>query len=262
MESIQDISKSYDVYSKEAEKVEEEYNKKIDEAETKVELLCKKYKDNAYFNSKQRNFLNKCNKQNFENIREEENEKTLFNKYFWSYIDACFVIRNSMVKEEMWNLIFSYLFNLCHLIELNIKTLKVKNINGFENVKSNHELLKMYKDKKQEILNLGLDEKYYDILIAELTDLGNLVSEKDMAMCFKYPLGKDFETIIINDNLRKIKPDEIVVLLEKHKKLLMIIMCIKLLSQTSNYKKSINELNDFIIKFEEIELEIEKELNS
>ena len=29
MESIQDISKSYDVYSKEAEKVEEEYNKEL-----------------------------------------------------------------------------------------------------------------------------------------------------------------------------------------------------------------------------------------
>lgn len=262
MESVQDISKSFKKYLKEAEKVEKEYNKKIDEAETKVELLCKKYKDNTYFNSKQRNFLNKCNKQNFEKIRQEENEKTLFNKYFWSYADACFVIRNSMVKEEMWNLIFAYLFNLCHLIELNIKTLKVKNINGFENVKSNHEILKLYSDKKQEILNLGLDEKYYDILIDELTDLGKLVNEKDMAKCFKYPLGKDFETIIINDNLRKMKPDEVIILVEKHKKLLMIIMCIKLLSQTSNYKESIIKLNDFIIKLEEIELEIEKELNN
>ena len=45
MESVQDISKSFEKYLKEAEKVEKEYNKKIDEAETKVELLCKKYKE-------------------------------------------------------------------------------------------------------------------------------------------------------------------------------------------------------------------------
>ncbi len=161
---------------------------------------------------------------------------SLFHDYVLCYFDTCIFLRNEMISKKNATLFYSYMFTLVHYLELVIKYLCVSDVQGFLKIEVNHNIIKLYESKKEQILSLGLDIKYYEKLIELLNEFRNITKTDDFAMAFKYPVFKDLKTQIISKEIFEIGIDKIKKIADRHKVLLYITLDIYFLGKCSNYR--------------------------
>ncbi|MBQ2916597.1 MAG: hypothetical protein IJE59_00185 [Clostridia bacterium] len=246
---LKDIIDKVNSDSSKHEILKEEFEKKskyIDVLVKKIDTKCKNNKTVS------KDVLECIEELNRDKISKMESDKSIFSDYIFSYFNACIAIRNDMVIKKNTILFYAYMFNLVHFLELVIKALVFFDVDGFTDIKQGHKILELYKNSKNGIINLGLDKKYYNKLIELLEKLQCAVNKPDIAMCFKYPVDKDFFTPIITSSMKDIEFKEILKLIEEHKILILIVIDIYILSRISNYKEIMICINNLIRALQEL----------
>lgn len=195
--------------------------------DTKKILLQDKNVSAEFFDKK---FINLMN-----NKTDDQKAKELYNTYLDSYFNACLELRNRMVITENWNLYYPYIFLLLHTIEMTLKYLKVYDVNGFSTLIANHNILNTFKDNKNNLINLGINNDIYDEFVNLLSVIDDYTTKDDLAVSFKYTLERDFSTPIITNSLINLSAEDIKNNVENEKKILLICKIIKIVAQTSNY---------------------------
>lgn len=107
---------------------------------------------------------------------------------------------------------------------------------GFKDTKLNHDLVSLYEQNRENFINIGLSEKYFNTFIKELNKFQELALRKDLSMCFKYPIYKD-ESPIISDKLLLLPFTDIQNILKEHSILICIAIYIDSLGNLSSIKK-------------------------
>lgn len=172
-------------------------------------------------------------------INETMSKITYFKIYQKSYRDATINIRNEMISKHNLKLIYPYLFLISHFIELTIKTTLYQN--GQEE-SQNHDILQLFKNNKNYLISIGLNEKYYNFCILQLDIIKEYSSNNDFSMCFRFPIDKKYKNLIITNQIRDINEETIRLLAENHKPLLMIIELLTYLSESYFYSKILSDL--------------------
>lgn len=259
-----ELENIYMRYVEEEEKLRNIYNEKFHSLTEEYDIFYNKYKDEENLSDKERKLINKMSsndlKEAWNNAEKKENDIKLFRKYFFSYVDGCIAVRNELIRSKKKTLVYSYLFNLTHLIELNIKLLKVEKIKGFEDILGIHKILELYKNKKQEFIDLGLEENVYNELIYQIDILKKYVKKDDIPMCFKYPLDKDFNSLIITRELMEMSFEDVEKLVNNQKNMLLIMMLNYMLICIQRHKEFISMFEKGIVELEETMLYIDNEL--
>lgn len=249
-----DVLKKYYNDVEEYEKANEECKKALIEFDDIIDSICTEFKTSKELTSEENEILQNLSNDKLVDIRNEYNAKSLFKRYVFSYFYACISIRNEMILKDNSILFYSYMFNLTHFLELNIKALGFFNVEEFDKKEIGHWILEMYSKNKEKIINLGVEEKYYNILIELLTNLRNLVNNSDIAMCFKYPVCKDFSTSTITNDIKEISLSKIKEFVEEHKILIYIALDIYMLGETSNFKKIVELANQKVKELQDFEI--------
>ena len=191
-----------------------------------------------------------------EEYKKIDNPSSIFKKiskfrdYRFSYLGAVILTRNGMIKEENTNLVYSYLFLISHYIELIIKAaLLSKN----EEIQSTHNIEKIFTDNREYLLEIGLEQIYFDFTLEQISKLRQYATTADFSMCFRYPLDNKFENGVITNKLTKITIEELQQMVEEHKYLMIILELIIGLSEKYFYE----EIYKFIFNlFNEFEVNI------
>ena len=160
-----------------------------------------------------------------------------FNMYISSYLESIISVRNEMIIKNKIKMIFPYLFLLSHYIELVIKNILFQNTDV---VISTHDLILMFEKNKSYLHKIGLSNKYYDYCLYQLNNIKKYTSNNDFSMCFRFPIDKKFNNLIISNKILKIKKEEIELLIENHKPLIIILELLVQLSMKYFYDKLIN----------------------
>ena len=231
----------------ELDRLQASYNEKIYKLISDFNCFDEKYKNEERFTKEEKDIVSNIALIDFNKVVEEinkgESNIQLFRKYLSSYFGGCLAIRNEIIKEKNIVLIYSFLFNLIHVMELCMKMLKIENVEGFDDIKPTHNILDCYEKKKMQLLKFGLEEKFYNELMERLRELKEFVIEDDIPMCFKYPVNKDFKSLIISLDLVRLKVEDVKELVERLNKLLLIIMLINVLSTKQNFNNLIESID-------------------
>ena len=118
---------------------------------------------------------------------------------------------------------------------MTLKYLKVYDVNGFSTLIANHNILNTFKDNKNNLINLGINNDIYDEFVNLLSVIDDYTTKDDLAVSFKYTLERDFSTPIITNSLINLSAEDIKNNVENEKKILLICKIIKIVAQTSNY---------------------------
>ena len=133
-----ELKKIYEKYEKEEKILSNNYNEKFQILMKEYDNFYDKYINEENMSDKERSWINEMSSKDLKevwyNTGIKESNIRLFREYFFSYVDGCIAVRNEMMRTKKKTLVYSYLFNLSHLIELNIKLLKVEEIKGFEDI--------------------------------------------------------------------------------------------------------------------------------
>lgn len=145
-------------------------------------------------------------------------------------------------------MIYAYYFNFAHLLELTIKLLYKYNLVTVE-IPANHEFGSMYSNAKNDILELGLNNNEFNKIANAINQIKTFtIYQNDLPVAFKYPVGKDFNTIIIKDKFLKMKTSEKRKIIEGNKETIWVIKLLIVLCYLKNSEEKliakINTLND------------------
>lgn len=259
-----ELKKIYEKYEKEEKILCNNYNEKFQILMKEYDNFYEKYINEENMSDKERSLINEMSskdlKEAWDNAGTKESNIRLFREYFFSYVDGCIAVRNEMMRTKKKTLIYSYLFNLSHLMELNIKLLKVEEIKGFEDITGMHNIAELYKNKKQEFIDLGLEENVYNELIYQINELKKYVTRDDIPMCFKYPLDKDFNNLIITQELMELSFEDVEKLVNNQMNTLLIMILNYMLICIQRYKEFIILFENGIDELKEVMIYIDNEL--
>lgn len=174
--------------------------------------------------------------------------KSIFYRYKYGYLEAYTTIAKEIKSTHKKVLFYPYCFLFSHYLELLIKEFIINDLPGFNNSKLNHNLVKLYVENKENLINLGLPEKYFNIFIDELNRFQNLVTKEDISMCYKYPIDKDLKSSIIEKEVLLLPDKDIDETIDKNSTISCIANLIDALGQLArikNYKlKCLNKLKN------------------
>lgn len=157
-----------------------------------------------------------------------------FKKYISSYFDSVLLIGKEMVQSKNVDLFYSYLFMVSHYIELVIKTVLLNKNDG---VPSNHKLVEIFTNNKDYLFEIGFKTYYFDYCIEQLMQISQYAANSDFSMCFRFPLDKKFDSKIVTTRMMNIKYDDIKIMVNNHRELLIIFQLMIILSEKDFYKK-------------------------
>ncbi len=163
--------------------------------------------------------------------------KTIFYRYKYGYYEAACAISKELLSSKKKVLFYPYCFLFSHYLELVIKEFIVNDLPGFNDTKINHNLVNLYEQNKQNLINIGLNEKYFHIFIKELKKFQNLVSKEDMSMCYRYPVNISLEKSIIKKSVLVLPFQDIKETLEHHSIIYSICSLMCELCQLASIKK-------------------------
>lgn len=208
----------------------------------------------------EKNFLEKCKKLStddtkqiacgvFEEFKKIDNPSTIqknvsqFKDYRLSYLNSVLLIRNEMINNNEYNLVYSYLFLISHYIELVIKAVLLHKNEG---IKSTHCIKSLFLNNKDYLLKIGLELNYFEYCLEEFEKLKKYTVTEDFSMCFRYPLDRKFDKKIITEDLINISADELNKMVKQHKNLMIILELLIQLSEKFFYE----EVYQFLIKLD------------
>lgn len=170
-----------------------------------------------------------------------------FKDYRFSYLDSAILTRNAMIKEGDTNLVYSYLFLISHYIELVIKAVLLSKNEGIE---ATHNIASIFSNNKKYLLEIGLDQKYFDYCLNQVRKLSKYAVTEDFSMCFRYPLDRNFKKKVITNDLLTITIDELKQMVEEHKYLMIILELIIQLSEKHFYETVCEFIKNLLNEFE------------
>lgn len=165
-------------------------------------------------------------------------EKVLnFKNYKDSYFESILLIRKEMIDSRNNKLFYSYLFMISHYIELVIKAVL---LNKNDDLPSNHDILKIFTNEKDYLIEIGLKACYYEYCEKQLKQIHEYAATNDFSMCFRFPFDKKYQSKIITKKMMNIKINDIERIANEQKYLFMIFELMIILSEKEFYKKVYN----------------------
>ena len=162
-------------------------------------------------------------------------EKVLnFKNYKDSYFESILLIRKEMIDSRNNKLFYSYLFMISHYIELVIKAVL---LNKNDDLPSNHDILKIFTNEKDYLIEIGLKACYYEYCEKQLKQIHEYDATNDFSMCFRFPFDKKYQSKIITKKMMNIKINDIERIANEQKYLFMIFELMIILSEKDFYKK-------------------------
>ncbi len=239
-----EFGKKYEEDCKKLEMVKNECQKKVQEYDNMIKEFCKTNLEDEKYKKDIEKLLNKPLLTEYMK-KVNQLDSSLFDKYIFSYFEACLCILETMIKEKKESLFYSYMFNFIHFAELNIKGLYFYHVKGFDNMKINHDVVNMYEQCEKELINIGFGQNYYRVFIQLLKNISKTVKKADIAMCYKYPLDRDYISYIINDIVKINDFNDIIWILENNKLLLLMLIDIYILGKIKRFEIVIKNCDDF-----------------
>ena len=160
-----------------------------------------------------------------------------FKNYKDSYFESILLIRKEMIDSRNNKLFYSYLFMISHYIELVIKAVL---LNKNDDLPSNHDILKIFTNEKDYLIEIGLKACYYEYCEKQLKQIHEYAATNDFSMCFRFPFDKKYQSKIITKKMMNIKINDIERIANEQKYLFMIFELMIILSEKEFYKKVYN----------------------
>lgn len=175
-------------------------------------------------------------------------EKVLnFKNYKDSYFESILLIRKEMIDSKNNKLFYSYLFMISHYIELVIKAVL---LNKNDDLPSNHDILKIFTNEKDYLIEIGLKACYYEYCEKQLKQIHEYAATSDFSMCFRFPFDKKYQSKIITKKMMNIKINDIERIANEQKYLFMIFELMIILSEKEFYKKVYNFAKNLLKEFD------------